>query len=130
MSALEDLMGRLRDVDGFVAVGAFSPQGELLAEVSGSPAKLNELGVLANDVLLKAQKATDIMGVGRGNMVHITAPKAHILTRCLNENTDFAANEPGRAHVHMVLVLQPEANVGLGKMHLEKVIQEMAPQLR
>ncbi len=126
---MKELIEKLKSIDGFIAAGAFSPNGEMLAEVTmGS--SLAELGALANDVLLKSQKTTDIMGVGRGNMIHITAPKANILVRCLNENTDFAANEPGRAHVHMVLVITPEGNVALGKMRLEKVILELAPALR
>jgi len=126
---MKEILEKLREIDGFVAVGAFTSQGELLGEVTnGIP--LMEIGALANDVLLKSQKSTDIMGVGRGNQIQITAPKATILVRCLNENTDFASNEPGRAHVHMVLVMNPEGNVALGKMRLDKVIQEIAPILR
>jgi hypothetical protein len=70
------------------------------------------------------------MGVGRGNQIQVAAPKANILVRCLNENTDFSANEPGRAHVHMMLILQPEGNLALGKIQLEKVIQQVAPFMR
>ena len=102
----------------------------MLAEVCNAGLSLAELGALANDVLLKSQKATDVMGVGRGNMVHVTAPKANIIARCLNENTDFATSEPGRAHVHMVLVLESDANLAMGKMQLEKVIQQVGPMLR
>lgn len=120
----------LRSVDGFVGAAVFIPSGELVAEASASSLHLGELGALANDVLLKSQKTTDIMGVGRGNQIQVTAPKATIFVRCLNENTDFAANEPGRAHVHMMLILAPEGNLALGKMQLEKVIQQVAPLMR
>ncbi len=130
MAIMQESMAKLKDLDGFMAVGAFSPSGELLADVSNSEVKLAELGALANDVLLKSQKSTDVMGVGRGNMIHITAPKANILVRCLNENTDFAANEQGRAHIHMVLVMSADGNVALGKMQLEKVILDIAEHVR
>jgi hypothetical protein len=30
----------------------------------------------------------------------------------------------------MMLILQPEGNVALGKIHLEKVIQQVAPYMR
>lgn len=129
MDKMQETMSKLRDVAGFVAVGAFTAQGEMLAEVTMGNS-LNDLGAIANDVLLKSQQATDMMGVGRGNMLHIAAPKANVFARCLNENTDFAANEPGRAHVHVVLVCAPDANIGMAKMQLEKVIQEIAPMLR
>jgi predicted regulator of Ras-like GTPase activity (Roadblock/LC7/MglB family) len=130
MSNVQDALAKCKEVDGFVGIGAFSPQGELFGQVSNAGTELAELGALANDVLLKAQKSTDVMGVGRGNQVHIEAPKAHILVRCLNENTDFAASEPGRAHVHCVLVLEKEGNIALGKMKLESAIQELAPLCR
>jgi len=130
MSNMQEILSRAKDVDGFVAIGAFSPQGELLGEVTTAGNQLAELGALANDVLLKAQKSTDIMGVGRGNQVHIEAPKANILVRCLNENTDFAATESGRAHLHMVYVLEKEGNIALAKMKLESIIQELAPLCR
>lgn len=130
MATIEDAMNRLQDVNGFLAVGAFSPAGELLAEVSKSNVNLAEIGALANDVLLKSQKSTDIMGVGRGNMIHIMAPRAQILVRCLNENPDFATSAPGHAHVHMVLVLAADGSIALGKLQLEKVILEVAEHVR
>ena len=130
MASMEEIMGKLKDINGFRAVGTFTAQGEMLAEVTTTGTSLAEVGAVANDILLKAQKETDIMGVGRGNLVHIAAPKAHILSRCLNENTDYAANEPGRAHIHMVLLLEPDGNLAMAKMQLEKVEQELAPLLR
>lgn len=127
---IEQILAMLKDIDGFIGVGAFTAQGELVSSLSTSTAKLEELGALANDVLLKAQKATEVMGVGRGQMVHIEAPKAHVLARCLNENTDFSSTASGKAHVHMVLVLDQEANLGLAKLRLFSVIQEVAPHFR
>jgi hypothetical protein len=123
-------MEDLKAVNGFVAVAAFSSAGEVLGEISTTGSSVAELGALANDVLLKSQQTTDMMGVGRGNMIHITAPKAQILVRCLNENTVFAGNEAGRAHVHMMLVLAPDGNIALGKMKLEQTIQKVAPFCR
>lgn len=126
MAEIKEVLGKFKDVDGFQAVGAFSPNGEMVAEVNPAGIKIGELGALANDVLLKAQKATEIMGVGRGQLVHIEAPKAHIVARCLNEATDFAATSAGRAHVHMVVVLNKECNLAMAKMKVDGVIQEIA----
>lgn len=130
MGKMEDAMGKLREIEGFLAVGLFSPEGEMIGQVSNSDMKMADLGALANDVLLKAQKATDIMGVGRGQVVHIDAPKAHVVARCLNESTDFAAQTEGRAHLHMVLVVAKEGNLAMAKIRLNSVIQELAPAFR
>ncbi|NNG01047.1 MAG: response regulator [Desulfobacteraceae bacterium] len=130
MSQIEEVLEKFRDVEGFQAVGVFSPQGEMVSQVNASGLEIAELGALANDVLLKAQKATEIMGVGRGQLVHVEAPKAHLIARCLNEATDFAANSEGRAHIHMVLAISKEGNLAMGKMKLASIIQELAQYFR
>ena len=113
-----------------MAAGAFSPNGELVTELNVASVNIAVLGALANDVLLKAQKATEIMGVGRGQLVHVEAPKAHIFARCLNESTDYAVTSSGRAHVHLVIVVDREGNVAMAKMRLENIIMEIAEHFR
>lgn len=130
MASIKESLEKFKAVDGFMAAGAFSPNGELVAELNVAGVNIAELGALANDVLLKAQKATEIMGVGRGQLVHIEAPKAHVFARCLNEATDFAATSAGRAHVHMVIVVDKEGNVAMSKMRLENIIMEVAEHFR
>lgn len=130
MGKVEDSLAKLSDIDGFMAAGIFTPNGEMAAEVNNSGLKLAEIGSLANDVLLKAQKATDVMNVGRGNVVHVEAPQAHVFARCLNENTDFSQSEAGKAHVHMVMLLSKDGNMAMGKMKMESVIQEIASTFR
>ena len=130
MADIKEVLEKFKVIDGFQAVGAFSPNGEMVAEYNAAGLKLNELGALANDVLLKAQKTTEIMNVGRGQMVHVEAPKAHVICRCLNEATDFSSTASGRAHVHMVLILGTDGNVAMGKMKINSVIQEVAEFFR
>jgi CheY-like chemotaxis protein len=130
MANIQEVLEKFKVVDGFEAVGAFSANGEMVAECSVNGTNLAELGALANDVLLKAQKTTEIMKVGRGQLVHVEAPKAHVICRCLNEATDFAANSSGRAHVHMVLILNQDGNVAMGKMKIASAIQEVAEFFR
>ncbi len=130
MASIKESLDKFKAVDGFMAAGAFSPHGELVTELNIAGVNLAELGALANDVLLKAQKATEIMGVGRGQLVHIEAPKAHIFTRCLNESTDYAVTAAGRAHVHVVIVIDKEGNVAMSKMRLETIIMEIAEHFR
>ena len=130
MATIAEVLEKFKVVDGFQAVGAFSPNGEIVAQCNVARIDLAELGALANDVLLKAQKATDMMNVGRGQLVHVEAPKAHIICRCLNEATDFAATSAGRAHVHLVLILNKDGNVAMAKMKVSSVIQEVAEFFR
>jgi CheY-like chemotaxis protein len=130
MGQLEDSLGKLKDIEGFMAVGIFTPNGEMAAQVNVSGIKIAEVGALANDVLLKAQKATDLMNVGRGQVVHVDAPKAHIIARCLNESEDYAASAAGKAHLHMVLILGKDGNLAMAKIKMEPVIHEVAAAFR
>lgn len=129
-TSINESLEKCEDVDGFMTVGVFAPNGELPGEVSNSNVNLMELGALANDLLLKAQKTTDLMGAGRGNMLHVHAPKAQILARCLNEDPDFDVSTPGKAYIHTIYVLNQEGNLALGKMKLNQVSQELAPLFR
>ncbi len=130
MSNLEETLNKLRDIEGFMAVGVFTPNGEMAAQVTTSNLKLAEIGSLANDVLLKAQKATDVMNVGRGQVVHIEAPKAHVIARCLNEADDFSQSQEGKAHIHLVMLLAKDANLAMGKIKLESIIHQVAESFR
>lgn len=130
MGQLEDTLGKLKDVEGFMAVGIFTPNGEMAAQVNVSGIKIAEIGALANDVLLKAQKATDLMNVGRGQIAHIEAPKAHVIARCLNESEDYAASAAGKAHIHMVLILSKDGNLAMAKIKMESLIHEVAAAFR
>ncbi len=130
MSDIAKILEQLKSVEGFMATGIFSPEGELIQQVNNANLKLDEVGALANDILLKAQKSTEVMGVGRGKMVHIEAPKAHILVRCLNESTDFTQSTTGRAHIHVVVIIEKEGSFAMAKMKLASIIQELAPLFR
>lgn len=128
--AMKELLQELAQAEGFKAAAVFMPTGEMLEGISASNIDMKIVGSLANNALLNAQKATDAMGVGRGNMVQIRAPQAIVIMRCLNEATDFAMTASGKAHVHMVVVMDPEGNVGMASIYLDKVIRKVADEVR
>jgi len=128
--AIKDHLQEFAGIEGFRAAAVFTAQGEMLeSEVIGK-FDIKSVGMYANNALLNAQKATDQMGVGRGNMVQIRAPQANILMRCLNEATDFAATKDGKAHFHTIVVMDPEGNMGMATMILDKIVGKIANDLR
>ena len=130
--AIQDKLKEMASIDGFGGVGLFTPTGEALAihEAAGSKANLKMVGVLANNVLMNAQKASLEMGTGRGQLVHVEAEHAHIIVRCLNEGTDPLKSQPGKAHIHLVLFLTTDASIGLAKMKVNSMIQGCAEECR
>jgi predicted regulator of Ras-like GTPase activity (Roadblock/LC7/MglB family) len=129
MSAVDKLK-ELSSVEGFAGAGLFTPTGEVLAIHAPGTGFSKEIGILANNVLMNAQKASLEMGAGRGQQVHIEGEKAHILARCLNEGTDPLKSQPGKAHVHMVVALTSDGSIGLAKMRLNQVIEKLAEDFR
>ncbi len=128
--AAQDKLKELAGLEGFAGVGVYTPTGEPLAVYAGDNSHLKEVGVLANNVLLNAQKASLEMGTGRGQQVHVEAEKAHIFARCLNEGTDPLKSQPGKAHIHLVLVLRSDASIGLAKLRVNSIIGSLAEEFR
>lgn len=128
--AIKEHLGQLQGVEGFIGAAVFSPTGDMLESIVAGNVDIKTVGQFANNALLNAQKATDQMGVGRGNLVQIRAPQAVVLMRCLNEATDFAATAAGKAHFHTVAVMQPEGNIGMAVMMLDRIVTRVADELR
>ncbi|NOZ93678.1 MAG: response regulator [Acidobacteria bacterium] len=128
--AIKDHLQEFTGIEGFKAAAVFTAQGEMLESETVGKYDIKSVGMFANNALLNAQKATDQMGVGRGNLMQIRAPQASIMMRCLNEATDFAANKEGKAHFHTVIVMDPEGNMGMAAMILDKVVGKIADELR
>ncbi|TFG59820.1 MAG: hypothetical protein E4H29_03595 [Deltaproteobacteria bacterium] len=125
MSAVE-MLKELSSVEGFAGAGVFTPTGETLAMFAPGTGFTKEIGILANNVLMNAQKASLEMGAGRGQQVHVEGEKAHILARCLNEGTDPLKSQPGKTHIHVVMALTSEGSIGLAKMRLNQIAVKTA----
>ncbi len=125
------VLEKMTVVDGFKAIGVFSPSGEMVEKVNTADVDISEIGALANVVLLKARKVTDRLdGCGQGLQVHIEAPMIHVIACCLNESADFAETSSGTAHLHVVLILEKEGNLTMGKIKLQSIMKELSPMFR
>ncbi|MDA8388434.1 MAG: hypothetical protein M0Z58_07240 [Nitrospiraceae bacterium] len=131
--SVNDKLKELASIEGFEGVGVFTPTGETLGVLDGddTPQKMRAIGILANSVLMNAQKVSLDMGAGSGQLVHImTDSGSQILVRCMNEGDDPLRSKPGKAHIHMVLMLKNDFNIGLAKMKLDAVIGKLAQDFR
>ncbi|OQY26929.1 MAG: hypothetical protein B6244_12175 [Candidatus Cloacimonetes bacterium 4572_55] len=130
--SVKEKLAKFKEIDGFMGVAVFTPSGESLAQLEDPSSHLNlkEVGILSNNVLMNAQKAALEMGAGKGEFIHIISDRAHVLVRCYNEGTDPLTSQPGRAHIHLVLVLKDESGVGLAKMRIKSIVQSVAQDFR
>ncbi|EAT15319.1 response regulator [Desulfuromonas acetoxidans] len=128
---VQEKLKEFNQVDGFAGVGVFTPSGESLALLtSEAKGNMKEVGVLANNLLMTAQKATMEMGIGLGQLVHIESEHAHIFACCFNEGSDPLKSQPGKAHIHLVLVLTSDSGVGMAKLKIEKLTKVIAEDFR
>ncbi len=119
-------------LEDFAGVALFTPTGEILAKLPApdSPFVLDKVGVLANNVLINAQKATKELDDGVAQLLTINAERAQILVYCFNEGEDPIHSEPGKAHIHLVLVLTSDASLGMAKMRIPSLIRQLADDFR
>ena len=129
MTAQEKLE-QFKSIIDFAGVGILTPTGEPLVMLPAGELNLTEIAILANNILVNAQKASQDMGAGSCEMIHIETDRIHILVRCLNEGKDPFKVHPGKAHIHMVLVLSSEAGIGLAKLKMASAIKSLADDFR
>ena len=111
---------RFKDVEGFQAVGVFSSQGELANQVNISGCELEKIGAYVNAIFLKTQRTTERIGMGKSLMIHIAATHAQIIVHRLDEVTG----------AHIVLILDADSNLAIGKIKLKAVIQAIVAYYR
>ncbi|MCK5032373.1 MAG: response regulator [Calditrichia bacterium] len=130
--SVQEKLKEFAAIDGFGGVGLFTPAGENLVMLKAPDFKadLQEIGVLANNVLMNAQKTALEMGVGRGQLVHVEAESAHFIVRCLNEGTDPLKSQPGKTHIHMVLILTNDSSIGMAKLKVNSIVKSLADDFR
>ena len=112
-------------------MGILTPTGEPIVTLpAAEELNLMEIAVLANNILVNAQKASQEMDIGGCKMIHIETDRIHLLARCLNEGQDSFMAYSDTVHIHMVLMLSCETDIGLAKMKMASVIKSLADDFR
>ncbi len=107
-------------IEGFFSVGVFTPGGELQAKLEAENCEHpGDMGNLVNRLVQNSQKASDMLGTGAGQLLHIEAEQAHIMIRCL----------PGKPEPrHLVLILRPGASIGMARLKMGKIVTSLQPE--
>jgi predicted regulator of Ras-like GTPase activity (Roadblock/LC7/MglB family) len=123
-------LARLAEIDGFLGAALFSPEGRLLAKCEPADVDLKLIGTLANNVLNHIQKTSLDMDLGRSHSACIQTEKALILLRCLNEGGNPLHAEPGKCHIHLVLLVDNPDSLGIARLEISQVIESLAEDFR
>lgn len=123
-------LARLAEIDGFLGTALFSAEGRLLAKCEPFDLDLKLVASLANNLLVHAQKTSLDMGFGRCKFTYIHTEKALVLARCLNEGRNPLRAEPGKCHIHLILLFDNPDSLGIAKLEISKVIESLAEDFR
>ncbi|MCI5145005.1 MAG: roadblock/LC7 domain-containing protein, partial [Candidatus Electrothrix sp. AR3] len=123
-------LSRLAEIEGFIGTALFSPEGRLLAKCEPFDLDLKLIGSLANNVLINIHKASCDMGFGHTPFTYIHTERALILLRCLNEGNNPLHAQPGKCHIHLVLLLDNPDSFGIAKLEINRVIESLADDFR
>ena len=130
MTAQEKLES-FKSIMDFAGVVLLAPTGEPLVMLPAGESNLMKIAILANNILVNAQKASQEMGAGNCEVIHIETDHCiYLLAQCLNEGKDPFKVYPGKVHIHLILVLSSEAGIGLAKLQMASVIKSLADDFR
>lgn len=107
----------LKDVNGYLGAGVFTPQGEMLegvADISGI--HFEEAGALIHDTLKDAKDMAKQVGFGKLEMIQLYTEMGIILAQCYNDE---------KVHFHTILVIKTDGNVAMAKIKLKKAVEAL-----
>jgi hypothetical protein len=123
MDEIIEKLGKLEQVDGFIAAGAIDSEGSLIAQFSTvNQVRWKEICDTTGDVFNKTQRLADVTGIGDTRFVHLELPEGNILAEYL----DKRPNNSATAIDLIVVYLGPKGNTALGKMNLHSIAKDIA----
>jgi predicted regulator of Ras-like GTPase activity (Roadblock/LC7/MglB family) len=127
---LQEKLSRLTEIDGFAGAALLTPDGRVLLKCKPTGINIELISALANNVLRTAEKASRDMGFGRSHFIFMHTEKTLVLARCLNEGKNPLGPEPGKCHIHLVLLIDNPSSFGIAKLEISKVIESLAEDFR
>ena len=112
--AIIDILNTLKEVNGYLGAGVFTPQGEMLegvADISGI--HFEEAGSLIHDTLKDAKSMAKHVGFGVLDMIQLYTELGIIFAICHQDDSH---------HFHTILVIKNDGNVAMAKIKLKKVV--------
>jgi len=115
--AIEEILNTLKEVNGYLAAGVFTPQGEILGgstDLSGI--HFEEAGSVIHDTLSNSKTMAKNVGFGNLDMIQLYSEMGVIFAKCYND---------GDLHFHTILVIKTDGNVAMAKLKLNKTVDAL-----
>jgi DNA-binding response OmpR family regulator len=115
--AIEEILKTLKEVNGYLGAGIFTPQGEILGgstEISGI--HFEEAGSVIHDTLSNSKSVSKNVGFGSLDMLQLYSEMGIIFAKCYDD---------GKLHFHTILVIKNDGNVAMAKLKLNKTVEAL-----
>jgi CheY-like chemotaxis protein len=130
-SRTEKLLAEFESISGFLGAAVLAYNNELLARRATPGFDIETVAKVANEGLSLLRDVSARMGVGRCDLVFLRSPKATTFLRCIHEGpTEAGESTSTPAHLQLVVMISPEANVGMAKVMVDKQISRIALAVR
>jgi roadblock/LC7 domain-containing protein len=114
---ITESLNMLKEVNGYLGAGVFTPQGEMLEGVSDiSGIHFAEAGSLIHDTLKDSKAMVKHVGFGNLEMIQLYTEMGIIFAVCYQED---------KIHFHTILVIKNDGNVAMAKLKLKKVVEAL-----
>ncbi|MCI5193886.1 MAG: hypothetical protein D3915_12300 [Candidatus Electrothrix sp. AU1_5] len=131
---MQEKLAQLAKIDGFAGAALLTPVGQILLKCEPTGSNIELISSLANNVLRTAEKASLDMGFGHSHFTFIHTEKNLILASCINEGKSplqsEPGNEPGKCHIHLILLIDNPGSFGIAKLEIRKTIESLAEDFR
>ena len=105
----------LKEVNGYLGAGVFTPQGEMLEGASDiSGIKFEEAGALIHDTLKNSKAMSKEIGFGILDMIQLHTPAGIVFAKCCQERN---------LHFHTILVIKTDGNITMARLKLNQVVE-------
>jgi len=119
--SIEKKLEVFKQIDGFMGVGVYSTDGELLAAGIGSAMEMEMVGALVNNLIVNSQKTAEEIGLGGSDAIDIaTHEKANIFIRCYSDS---------KVKFNLILICGEKAPIGMIRLRIKQVLPEIAEDL-
>ncbi len=121
-TSISEKMDVLKGINGYLGAGIFTPHGEMLVGhwASQEDDRLGEMGALVHSILKNAKGMADKIGFGSLDLLQLYTQGGIVFATCYSDE---------KTHFHTILVIQPEGNIVMARMQLEKAVTALIPEL-
>jgi CheY-like chemotaxis protein len=115
-------LDKFKDIDGFLGVGVFSLDGDLLAKNTGNLLEIETISALITSMIINADKASEELDLGKSTEIDIVTSKDETIyvRQHISENNSFS----------LILVCDSDAQKGMVHLRINHLFPSIIEEIK